>query len=110
VNNFLAGFAYGATTVAVGQPFDTIKTRIQTDKSYFSIMQTTKEIIEKEGFTGLYRGGLSLVLGGGLIRSAQFGVYEFVLKQEKLYFGSSDRILNGIFDPQIVFAGSCKIY
>ena len=27
--SFIAGFAYGATSVVVGQPLDTIKTRVQ---------------------------------------------------------------------------------
>ena len=29
VDTFIAGSAYGTTTVLVGQPFDTIKTRMQ---------------------------------------------------------------------------------
>jgi hypothetical protein len=51
---FVAGFAYGLTTVVVGQPLDTIKTRLQAigDKSAFAI---GAEIYRNEGIRGLYR-------------------------------------------------------
>jgi len=58
--------------------------------------------------SGLYRGGMTLVLGGALIRSAQFGVYETFLAKEREYFGSygqEDRVFYGWFDPQIILAG-----
>lgn len=51
---FVAGFAYGLTTVLVGQPLDTIKTRLQAigDKSAF---ETGTYIYTNEGIRGLYR-------------------------------------------------------
>ena len=54
-------------------------------------------------------GGLSLVLGGALMRSAQFGVYDSVLSILRKNHESSNvlpvkRIL-GVFDPHIIIAG-----
>ncbi len=70
---FLSGASYGLTTVAIGQPFDTVKTRMQ-GMSSSSASQIVRELYAKEGLRGLYRGGLPLMIGGSAMRSAQFGV------------------------------------
>eukprot|EP01040_Poterioochromonas_malhamensis_P020477 gene20477-24449_t len=75
METFIAGFAYGATTVVVGQPLDTIKTRMQATSGHRNSITVFREIWQREGIFGLYRGGLPLFIGGALIRSAQFGVY-----------------------------------
>lgn len=106
MDNFIAGFAYGTTTVIVGQPLDTIKTRMQA-LGHVSAIQTAKTIFARDGVAGLYRGGFPMFIGGGLIRSAQFGVYESVLAVQRQHFGEyrqEDRI-GGVFDPQIIIAG-----
>lgn len=115
---FIAGFAYGLTTVAgtvefhdpylhlllVGQPLDTIKTRMQALESS-SAFQVAKHIYSLEGIQGLYRGGVPLVLGGGFMRSAQFGVYE----QASYYIRQSEKIPStpvfGFLNPQVAIAG-----
>jgi solute carrier family 25 carnitine/acylcarnitine transporter 20/29 len=106
MDNFIAGYAYGITTVIVGQPLDTIKTRMQA-LGLKSASATAKNIFANDGVPGLYRGGVPLFFGGGLIRSAQFGVYETVLALEKKYFGecTADQKLLGIFNPQVIVAG-----
>ena len=82
---FLAGASYGLTTVLIGQPLDTIKTRMQglknspttvttQTRSATSAVQVFRELYGSEGLRGLYRGGLPLVIGGSVMRSAQFGV------------------------------------
>ena len=78
---FAAGASYGLTTVVVGQPLDTIKTRMQgISKTAIGNASTSSattvffDLYQKEGVRGLYRGGLPLMIGGGLMRSAQFGV------------------------------------
>ena len=73
---FIAGASYGLTTVIVGQPLDTIKTRMQgMDSSLTSNPVTVfRNLYTKEGLKGLYRGGLPLMIGGSMMRSAQFGV------------------------------------
>ena len=55
-DSFICGFAYGTTTVIVGQPLDTIKTRMQAKGTGSSMITTASAIFKKEGITGLYRG------------------------------------------------------
>ena len=117
MDNFIAGFAYGTSSVIVGQPLDTIKTRMQAltnsntshnvKVSAPTSLSTARDIIRSEGIFGLYRGGLPLVFGGALIRSAQFGINESAIKYLRENFGkvqAEDRIF-GIFDWQVVVAG-----
>lgn len=111
MDNFIAGFAYGATSVIVGQPLDTIKTRMQALGSFAQPAQSSwgvaKDLLHREGVRGLYRGGTSLFIGGGLIRSAQFGVYNFMFTRlEELSNSTPDerRVLR-VLDPIVVMAG-----
>ena len=108
-DSFFAGMAYGCTTVCVGQPFDTIKTRMQALQTN-SAIETAKQIISKDGLKGLYKGGMALVVGGALIRSAQFGVNDYALCKLKSHFGpqfgEENRVL-GVFNPLVIFAGFC---
>ena len=64
-----------------------------------SAVQTGRLIYSLEGIPGLYRGGMPLLLGGALIRSTQFGVYENVLSLQKKYSGPSWGKENR-FDPK----------
>jgi len=115
MEGFIAGFAYGTTSVVVGQPLDTIKTKMQMLSStqamrHPSSLAVGHEIYIKEGIRGLYRGGTSLLLGGALIRSAQFGVNGLVLELFRTKLGgptkSEDRIFK-VIDPQVVVSGFC---
>jgi len=109
--SFLAGFAYGATTVVVGQPLDTIKTRMQAMEKHSSNLTmrgTAKHLYKTEGLRGFYRGGTALLLGGGLMRSAQFGVYAIAHKAMVDFQGGATKPEQrwlGVFDPQVIFAG-----
>jgi len=107
MDSFVCGFAYGTTTVVVGQPFDTIKTRMQAFDGKASLITTARTIWQAEGVRGLYRGGLPLVAGGALMRAAQFGVYELVLGKLRERYGPTPAAqrLFGVFDPQVVVAG-----
>jgi solute carrier family 25 carnitine/acylcarnitine transporter 20/29 len=73
VITFVSGASYGLTTVVLGQPFDTVKTRMQ-GMSSSSATHIARDLYIKEGLKGLYRGGLPLMIGGSAMRSAQFGV------------------------------------
>lgn len=114
LDTFIAGLGYGATSVLVGQPLDTIKTRMQAMTtssgavSKLSSLEVAKQILKQEGFTGLYKGGSVIILGGSLFRSAQFGVYEAALGRMKDYFGPTTpegRIFFKRLDPQVIIAG-----
>jgi solute carrier family 25 carnitine/acylcarnitine transporter 20/29 len=108
--SFIAGFCYGGTTVLVGQPLDTIKTLQQAsgEGCKKSIRVITKELWTSGGIPAFYRGGLPLLLGGGLMRSAQFGVYNSSLLAIRDFQGGktdSNDYLFGFIDPQVVLAG-----
>ena len=50
---FSAGALYGAVSVCVGQPLDTIKTITQT--SSVSVKQSIKNVWKRDGLKGFYR-------------------------------------------------------
>lgn len=104
LEHFVCGFSYGVTNVVVGQPFDTIKTRMQT-MSFDS--KAILGFIREEGVRGLYRGGTSLMIGGAVLRSAQFGVYGSVLSHLRRMSGDEDTKLFGFLDYNVVLAGFC---
>eukprot|EP00449_Zooxanthella_nutricula_P008548 CAMPEP_0198508172 /NCGR_PEP_ID=MMETSP1462-20131121/12784_1 /TAXON_ID=1333877 /ORGANISM="Brandtodinium nutriculum, Strain RCC3387" /LENGTH=288 /DNA_ID=CAMNT_0044237437 /DNA_START=41 /DNA_END=903 /DNA_ORIENTATION=- len=103
---FLAGAAYGLTSVVVGQPLDTVKTRMQArpDSLNMGTCRVTLDLARSQGVRGLYRGGMPVFLGGTLFRSAQFGVYEVALRQLR------DRApawrFGGVLDWQVALAGA----
>lgn len=108
LDGFLAGWAYGAMSVLVGQPFETLKTRMQVHSSTSappSLVAVARTLFAEEGVRGLYRGGTSLFLGGAVIRSTQFGVNGLVLQELERRFGKSERVLWGTLDPQVVASG-----
>lgn len=74
----LSGAAFGIGFVAAGHPLDTIKTQMQTTSST-NAFTTFKNLMMKEGLIGLYKGGMTAMLGSTLYRSAQFAVFESVL-------------------------------
>ena len=100
---FAAGASYGFVTVLVGQPLDTIKTRLQgiPESAHSNSFTVGRALFRREGVRGLYRGGLPLLLSGSLMRSALFGVSSHtktfldgcsmgLLPENKLLFGTID--------------------
>src|SRR5690349_15141949 len=67
VNEFIAGSLGGMLGIAVGHPADTIRVRMQTQTNatakYNNFLQSVKTIIQKEKFSGLFKGLLSPLLG-----------------------------------------------
>jgi len=76
----ITGVQYGITIVVVGQPFDTVKTKMQAQEEFKNktFTQSIKEILKKEGIKGFYRGGSSIIVGSSIYRSAQLSVFEAV--------------------------------
>lgn len=103
--SFASGAAYGMTSVVVGQPFDVCKTRMQAmGKSAPSgLLSTAKGLFDQEGVRGLFRGGLPMMVGGALFRSAQFGCNEAALGL--LGGPSKQRYVYGVIDPHVIAAG-----
>ena len=102
---FASGAAYGMTTVAVGQPFHTIKTVVQSSGEG-TVAATRKVIAESGVIKGLWRGSLPLVLGGTFMRSAQFGCND--LARDALRDSSIPSFkIGGVVESHIVLAGMC---
>ncbi|CCK71490.1 organic acid transporter KNAG_0H00750 [Huiozyma naganishii CBS 8797] len=76
IKDLLAGTAGGIAQVLVGQPFDTTKVRLQTAKVRTTAMDVVKNLLEKEGPRGFYKGTLTPLVGVGACVSLQFGVNE----------------------------------
>ena len=74
------GVLYGTTSVAVGHPFDTIKTKMQAQRGFEdrNMWRTFLKTIREQGVKGLYRGCVPPLMGSGVFRSAQFAVFESV--------------------------------
>ena len=55
-----SGGLYGATNTVVGHPFDTVKTKMQTQSGFTSsgALASARQILSSEGAVGFYRGCL----------------------------------------------------
>ncbi|KAH8287847.1 hypothetical protein KR018_002286, partial [Drosophila ironensis] len=69
----------GAAGVIVGHPFDTVKVHMQTDDpknpKYKGTFDCFRQILQKDGFRGVYRGITSPMAGIGVVNAVVFGVY-----------------------------------
>ena len=60
----ISGLVYGASTVVVGHPLDTIKTNMQANEGMrLSMTQTINEIMRRDGPRGFYRGFIPPLVG-----------------------------------------------
>ncbi|BFZ58915.1 Mitochondrial carrier protein ymc2 [Savitreella phatthalungensis] len=75
----LAGTAGGIGQVLAGQPFDTVKVRIQTQSHtnplYSGALDCAKKTFAREGALAFYKGTLTPLIGVGACVSIQFGVF-----------------------------------
>lgn len=71
------GLLYGLTSPIIGQPFDTVKTKMQAELSYMKLgmVASFKRLWAEEGVRGLYRGILPPLFGSSVFRAIQFSVY-----------------------------------
>ncbi|XP_075899496.1 solute carrier family 25 member 48 [Nelusetta ayraudi] len=56
LDDFLAGWIGGASSVVVGHPLDTVKTRLQAGKGYKNMLHCVLTIYRKETATGFFKG------------------------------------------------------
>jgi solute carrier family 25 carnitine/acylcarnitine transporter 20/29 len=76
----MGGLINGLVQVTVGQPFDTLKTKMQVQDEYkkLNLIQSAKKLYKSDGKLGFYRGGMPIILGASFFRSMQFSVFELV--------------------------------
>jgi len=75
-----AGFVSGAISTYAGYPLDTIKVRMQVSDISTSVGRTMTNIIRNEGFTGLYKGVLSPVVGNAPVNALLFAANDFSMR------------------------------
>lgn len=75
------GILFGMSSVAVGHPFDTIKTKMQSETQYLgndkpNAITSFIRVVRQQGIRGLYSGCWPPLFGSGVYRATQFMVYE----------------------------------
>ncbi|PWN45375.1 mitochondrial carrier [Ceraceosorus guamensis] len=114
--DFIAGTAGGVASLLAGHPFDTVKTRLQTQSSaaqasyaapafpqegahdgsarrtYRSATHAFRVIVQDEKLFGLYKGVTSPMLGVAVMNASVFGVYGLAIRclQASALFGHRD--------------------
>ena len=79
--SLISGTAYGAASIVVGHPMDTVKTKMQAQTNYLKckgLLGTIKQLYNTEGFLAFYRGAMYPFLGSIIFRGAQFMVFDSV--------------------------------
>ena len=109
----ICGTTFGVTSVLVGHPFDTVKTRMQV-LNVRSASTALKHILKDSGIRGLHSGMVPMLLGSAVFRSAQFSAYSFgFAKSQELDSSFGEAIPNtGGFRPAgfvgCLFAGTTR--
>ncbi|KAG7389635.1 hypothetical protein PHYPSEUDO_010032 [Phytophthora pseudosyringae] len=76
-----AGTVGGIAGVVVGQPFDTVKVRLQTYSKYYNgAIDCARQTLKHEGFSGFFKGMTSPLIGSAATNAVMFAVYERTLK------------------------------
>lgn len=75
IKDLVAGAAGGVTQVMVGQPFDIVKVRMQTQTQATNALDVAKKIWVNEGPLAFYKGTLTPLIGIGACVSVQFGAF-----------------------------------
>lgn len=103
------GVLYGVTSVAVGHPFDTVKTKMQGQRGYesASMIKTIVRIFKTQGVIGFYRGSIPVLWGSGIYRSTQFGVFESVYTVLDNPFCKTEIPLTAGLQVRVIIAGMC---
>jgi solute carrier family 25 carnitine/acylcarnitine transporter 20/29 len=102
------GVLYGLTSPLIGQPLDTVKTKMQAQGNYMrgGMVNTFSTVVKNEGFFALYRGLLPPLIGSSIFRSIQFGVYNATYANLKAYPKMQYTIpFTGGIENRVVLAG-----
>ncbi|XP_006631971.1 solute carrier family 25 member 48 [Lepisosteus oculatus] len=75
IDDFVAGWIGGASSVIVGHPLDTVKTRLQAGNGYKNTLHCILKVYQKENVSGFFK-GLSFPLASiTLYNSVVFGTF-----------------------------------
>jgi len=103
---FASGAVYGITSLVVGHPLDTLKTKMQAQTAHMkgSAFAVFVNTVKTQGLIGLYRGCVPPLLGASVLRSVQFGVYALFFSLLQKHTGDTQLKILGI-DYKIYIAG-----
>lgn len=93
----------------MGQPFDTIKTKMQAQKGYENtgFFGAIVKTFRSHGIPGLYRGAIPPFLGSAVFRSVQFGSYNAVHTYLGNDFGKYTLPFSGL-QLRVIIGGMCS--
>lgn len=77
----LASMASGFAQATVGLPFDTVKTRIQSNALTTNTFRTAAAIYKEQGVAGYFKGYSSMLIGLQLINYILMPTYQFTRRQ-----------------------------
>ena len=80
--DFFAGFVSGTASIVVGQPFDTIKVRLQTDASYASASDCARTLLRREGPLAFFKGMLTPIVSMSAVNGTIFSCYGAALRAQ----------------------------
>lgn len=103
------GVLYGLTSVVVGHPWDTVKTKMQAQKGFedAGMIRTIAKTFREQGPMAFYRGALPPLFGSMLFRSVQFGAYEAAYTYLDNDFGRCTLPLTGGLQLRVIIGGFC---
>ncbi|ORZ35139.1 putative YMC1-protein of the mitochondrial carrier family [Catenaria anguillulae PL171] len=107
LKEIVAGSVGGVCQVLSGQPFDTIKVRLQTQPTppiYTGVVDCLKTTVQADGPLGLYKGTVTPLLGIGACVSIQFATLEHV----KRHFTRSNGGSADLSTAQLYLAGAAS--
>ncbi|KAI8967215.1 mitochondrial carrier domain-containing protein [Mycotypha africana] len=108
VKDCISGTVGGIAQVLVGQPFDTVKVRLQTQSAtnplYNGMLDCVKKTRAKEGIAGFYKGTMTPLVGIGACVSIQF----VVLEAMKRHFASVNEKGQLLSNSQLYLAGAAS--
>ncbi|XP_068692049.1 mitochondrial substrate carrier family protein S-like isoform X2 [Montipora capricornis] len=101
------GVLYGTTSVAVGHPFDTIKTKMQAQQGFEheGMIRSFARTVKTQGIRGLYKGCIPPLWGSGIYRSTQFAVFEALYTYFN-GFGRREIPLTGGLQVRVLIGGA----
>ena len=103
-----SGGLYGATNTIVGHPFDTVKTKMQTQSGFTNsgALASARQILSSEGAVGFYRGCLPPMWGSAVYRSAQFAVYDLLYAEAERHPASLEHVPGTDMQWRVLGAGA----
>jgi len=84
--SLIPGTIGGITGVVLSHPADTLRVKIQTDKSYKNVWDAFIKTYKEGGIKAYYRGIYAPLFGVGLEKTIVFGVYNYVYKHIENHF------------------------